>query len=712
MEQLEGWLLDVYLRPQGTLTAWLLDDRERRWLLTMDFPITFYAAGPPPRLRAAWRFLKARGVAVAREERREILRGSLPVMAITVNLPGDLPGVYRTLQRAFPDLDLYDADVPLSVRFTTRTCVPLLGRCRFWTDGTRLLGLEPLESRWDLDALTPSLRIMELHPPQDPALYPLREVILRWQQREYRLTLEPPRAFWANLHALLTRADPDLLLTDYGDTWFFPYLLQHAPHLNPNRDAQMVVETRRARSLFAYGQVLYRGAQALLFGRWHIDRCNAPLFAEIGLPGVLELARVTGLGVQEAARKSPGAGITALQMHTALKDGILIPTVKPQAEEARSLADLIRADRGGLIYQPLVGLHRDVAEIDFASMYPSIIVNANISPETRGKPGAAPGLIPRTLQPLLLKRLALKRRYAALDPHDCRAAELKARQTALKWLLVVCFGYLGYKNARFGRVESHEAVTALSREWLLQAKEIAEDRGFTVLHMVVDSLFVAQEGYCQPTHFEPLLEAIRAQTGIGVTLEGIYRWLVFLPSRRDRRVPVPNRWYGVFQDGRLKYRGLALRRHDTCRLVARTQLGILTLLARADDPRRYVQEARAYAAIQVRALQRQAVAMEDLQMAVKLSRMPDAFRHPGPAAQAAVQLLERGVQVRPGMRLRFWYTRRGVSVFPPRAGEVDWERYARLVQRAADEILEILEAPEPLHTGLPLFYVRSKGLVG
>jgi DNA polymerase II len=66
---------------------------------------------------------------------------------------------------------------------------------------------------------------------------------------------------------------------------------------------------------------------------------------------------------------------------------------------------------------------------------------------------------------------------------------------ALKWLLVVCFGYLGYKNARFGKIESHEAVTAMSRELMLQAKEVAEDMGFTVLHMYVDCLFVQQEGF-------------------------------------------------------------------------------------------------------------------------------------------------------------------------------------------------------------------------
>ena len=45
-------------------------------------------------------------------------------------------------------------------------------------------------------------------------------------------------------------------------------------------------------------------------------------------------------------------------------------------------------------------------------------------------------------------------------------------------MLVTCFGYLGYRNARFGRIEAHEAVTAFGREKLLTAKEICEENGF------------------------------------------------------------------------------------------------------------------------------------------------------------------------------------------------------------------------------------------
>jgi len=74
----------------------------------------------------------------------------------------------------------------------------------------------------------------------------------------------------------------------------------------------------------------------------------------------------------------------------------------------------------------------------------------------------------------------------ARDPKTAHPRTSRLGSAAHKWILVVCFGYLGYKNARFGLISSHEAVTAGGREALLRAKEAAEDSGFEILHIYVD----------------------------------------------------------------------------------------------------------------------------------------------------------------------------------------------------------------------------------
>jgi DNA polymerase-2 len=525
--------------------------------------------------------------------------------------------------------------------------------------------------------------------------------MIRCERGKYSLPIEPMRALMIGLKADLKRFDPDLILTDYGDTWLFPSLKTWAEEsgieLNPNRDQNREVLTRRADSYFAYGQVVYRGAQAHLFGRWHIDRKNAMSFREYGLEGAMEQARVTGLGVQEMARKSPGAGITAMQMLTALRSGVMVPVQKQQVEGAKTLAELIRADHGGLIYQPLIGLHGNVAQIDFSSMYPAIMVKHNISPETVGRESTAEGLVPRTLRPLLEKRLMLKNILSDLDPRDCRVETLKARASALKWLLVVCFGYLGYKNARFGKIESHEAVTAMSRELMLQAKEVAEDMGFTVLHMYVDCLFVQQEGFHKPTDFTPLMNAIDEKTGIPIALEGVFKWIAFLSSKRDARVPVPNQYFGAFQDRTLKYRGIELRRRDTTMWVRKIQLATLEILAQADTPDELanrVTHVLAYVEHAKRNLRAGRVPLEELVVRQKLSRTLDGYKSPSPAARAALQLQAIGRQLAPGQTIEFLFTRGGKGVQAWELNEalnpdrLDIKRYYTLLDRAIRTVLD------------------------
>jgi DNA polymerase-2 len=475
-----------------------------------------------------------------------------------------------------------------------------------------------------------------------------------------------------------------------------------------------------------------------LFGRWHIDRYNAMLFHDYGMEGIYELSRVTSLPAQTAARVSPGSGISAMQMLTALRLGVLVPWHKQQAERLKSLGDLLRADQGGLVYQPTVGLHFNVAEIDFISMYPGIMVRFNISPETVGSSAAiaeaarilgdptsphqptgelprwdaipahpvaeASGLVPQTLAPLLKKRLALKGRLAGMPEWHPQRKVYQARASAHKWLLVTCFGYLGYKNARFGRIEAHEAVTAYGREALLRAKEAAEDLGFSVLHLYVDGMWVSRPGApstgtsarVEVADFQPILDEIVERTGLPVALEGIYRWLAFLPSRVEERVPVANRYFGVFQDGSVKVRGIAARRRDTPPFIAHMQMEVLAELAHVSASEPVDQRLPRILALlrrKLAALRGWRVPLDRLLVAQKLSRELSEFRTPSPVARAAAQLQAIGKSTSPGERVRFLFTRGGSEVHawnlpqPPDPAVVDVARYSELLVRAAAEML-------------------------
>lgn len=745
-EEYTGWLLDLYTCPPqtsrgkdsarlpafpngrprtGGIALWLLCDDGQRRRLRQAFPVTFYAAGPPARLQALQKHLESLPGAVTLDhvERRDLFCPQpLTLLAVQMAQAYTQPRLFQDVARRFPDLTFYDADIPVSLRYAAAKGVFPLARCRVaagedgWVEE-----VAPLDSPWDLDPPVPPLRVMSVTPDIDPQHAPPSHLIVRFdhgptlQSVDYRLPLEPARPLLVGLRAILARHDPDLLLTSWGDTWLLPHLLGLARRLRLplplNRENSRGAAYRAERSYFSYGQVIYHGREVYLFGRWHIDRFNAMLFHDYELEGVFEMGRVTGLPVQTAARASPGTGISAMQMLTALRNEILVPWHKQQAERPKTMLDLLRADLGGLVYHPLIGLHRDVAEIDFVSMYPSIMARFNISPETvgaseeiaraaiqLGPPGERSqlGLVPQTLSPLLEKRLALKTRLGGLPRWHPRRRLYEARASAHKWLLVTCFGYLGYKNARFGRIEAHEAVTAYGREALLRAKEAAEDLGFTVLHLYVDGMWVRRPGTSSVPDFQPLLEEILARTGLPVALEGIYRWVAFLPSRLDRRVPVANRYFGAFQDGALKFRGIEARRRDTPPFIARVQLQILEELAQVTTPEQLEGALPAVASLlrrRLAALRAGRVPLEELLVAQKLSRLLDKYRCPSPAARAAAQLEAAGKTASPGQRIRFVYTRGDPGVhawdlpLPPDPASLDVPRYAELLLRAASSVL-------------------------
>ena len=748
MNELCGWLLDVY-PAESDLSLWIIGDDGTRHHLHHAFPIKFYVGGSFPRLRQVWQFIQKQPISAGLERaaRRDLFCGSRELLSIEVaNLTQQLQ-LFRQIIKRFPELDYYDTDIPLTVRYAAVHDLFPLARCRVLVDEeNQVQEIEALDTPWEINAEQAPLKILTIEPDSDPQHTPPVMVTITSAGGVVHTPLRPFRRLLLSINANLKRHDPDLILTRWGDTWLFPLLQEQCAKeeisfFNPNRDQSRQPMQRDENSYFTYGQVVHRGRQTHLFGRWHIDQRNAMMYGEYGLLGVLEQARVTGLPVQEMARKSPGAGVTALQMQTALRQGVLVPHNKQQVEAFKTAYELIRADRGGLVYQPLVGLHYNVAEVDFISMYPGLMVHFNVSPETAGVAGensllipelgvpvnqTVEGLVPASLRALLAKRIAIKEQLATMDKRDCRCRPLQARAAGLKWLLVVCFGYLGYKNARFGRIEAHEAVTAFSRDVLLSAKETAEDLGYQVLHMYVDALWVkGEKGQIDAEAARQLTAQIAARTSMPIALEGIYRWVIFLPSRLDSRIPVPNRYFGVFEDGSVKVRGIEMRRHDTPTFIATAQQRSLERLAALPPDQAPQTALPAVIAIWrevVAQLRAGEIALEDLLVHVRVSRSAEEFRTASPAARALTQLARAGKERRPGQRIGLIFTRGepGVHAWdmpdPPDPDTVDVQRYEVLLVRAADTILRPLGHPETktrsqilsstYQPELPLFVVR------
>src|SRR5947209_2708852 len=364
--------------------------------------------------------------------------------------------------------------------------------------------------------------------------------------------------------------------------------------------------------------------------------------------------------IQRASRATIGTNMTSLQLYHAVKRDVLIPWNKNQPEELKNSGELVTADRGGFIYQPEIGIHDHVGELDFASLHPTLMTKMNVSGETVNctccpdSENRVPelefnicersaGIVPLSLKILLDKRARYKAaKKAAVDE------ELKTRydqrQAALKWILVCSFGYLGFKDARFGKIDAHIATCAFSRKVLREATALAEARGFTLVHGIVDSFWLRKQEATRG-EYEDLCRVLREELSLPISFEGTYKWIVFLSSKTDSKVGVLNRYYGIFEDGTLKGRGIDLRRHDTPDVVRKCQRMMLDIFTRARDSgefRLLIPEALRVLERFAGLLRERKIPLEDLVIVRNLSKNPDEYTHEDPQAIAARHLAPQG----------------------------------------------------------------------
>jgi len=401
----------------------------------------------------------------------------------------------------------------------------------------------------------------------------------------------------------VARIDPDFVFSTGGDEFVFPYLVNRAltnnVKLTLSREKILVAEPPKGGiTYFSYGRVHYRPSTVMLYGRIHIDTQNSFILDNSALQGLFEIARICRIPLQTCSRATIGRCLTSLQFYHAFKRDLLVPWKPANLEKWKSYHELFRADRGGLIFEPVVGVHENVAEFDFVSLYPSIMMKRNVSGETVNCDCCPDsknvveelgyhmcekrrGIVSQSLELPLSQRAKYKHLKKTVTDKLLRDI-YDARQNALKWLGVVSFGYLGHANSKFGLIDSHIVVCAIDREVLRTGRNVVECKEFQNLHGIVDSLWTKRDGATREDYAK-LKEPIEQATGYDISFEGVYKWIVFLASKRNSLIPVVNRYFGVFEDGNvIKDRGIETRRHDTPPLFSRFQSEVLQVMARGD----------------------------------------------------------------------------------------------------------------------------------
>ncbi|MHA2380233.1 MAG: DNA polymerase domain-containing protein [Candidatus Thorarchaeota archaeon] len=598
--------------------------------------------------------------------------------------PDALWEVARNLER-IPGMTVFHADIdPVQQFFIDRKVFPF-GRVDFEVKGDIVTKIRCLDRREDSEYEIPDLEEIgfevfvdtrQIFPKMDDKIH---HIDVYHRGLTIRIEGENEREILLEFQRTIDGIDPDVIVSRGGDENLFRYLTLRAKlngvRLVMSRDGTpLKVVHREPKSFWQYNQIVYRAGNQVMFnGRIHIDRSGSLYYSPSGMAGVVEGCRLAFAQPQRVARMSIGSVNAAVQYFNAYEMDILIPPVKRNPEFLKSVNELAAIDRGGLILQPRPDIYESIAECDFSSMYPTLMVNQNISPETICTLDDCPynekycievpevpfrlckkkrGIVSKSLELVVEKRREFKKQIE--KGHDTKKYRLM--ENTLKGVLVSCFGYLGFKNARFGRVEAHTAVTAFARDVLLKTQEIGEEMGFELIHGIVDSVWMKSEGVPEYDRIADFCRRVSDEVDITMSPKGVYRWMVIPSSRLHPSIAPLNRYYGVYANGGIKTRGIETRRRDTCLYVGDCQMAMIKTLARGRNKKEFIgriPEAHLVCEDYIEKLYRGDVDTRDLILHTRLTREPHEYRAMSRAAIVAKQLVETGRELHAGQKVRY-----------------------------------------------------------
>lgn len=356
---------------------------------------------------------------------------------------------------------------------------------------------------------------------------------------------------------------------------------------------------------------------------------------------ILSLSNITGIPADFVLTASSGRQIEHYIMRKTREFNEVIPKV---------LERPFRTYPGGLVLEPKPGLHRDVAVIDYKSMYPTLILKHNISPETIstkagvnvtyyeeagvGVRNDIKGLFPTIVETLLKERDAIRVRMKNIPKESDEYRILDTRQKILKVLSNTVYGYMGWRDARWYCFEGASLVTFLGRNVIGKSLKKAEELGLKVIYGDTDSLFV----HYDKDKVDKLITWISEELGLEAKVEKVYRTVLFTEAKK--------RYAGVTVDNKIDVVGLEYVRRDWCDYARETQYEFIKMvLSDHVDRNKIINEFRN----RISKLRSRAVPVEKLIIWEQITRPLDEYKANAPHISVARKLVEAGWKITKGI---------------------------------------------------------------
>jgi len=401
---------------------------------------------------------------------------------------------------------------------------------------------------------------------------PIKSIRVRYNSADLVLEDEETKMLEEFSNYVISK-DPDVLIFLNHDPATLNYLLERIKLLS--LDLQL---GRRKTDIYSTNEI--RILEKWTQGRVYISNRDC---GENGITELLELSQFSYLPIRMIVKYSVSRLIANRNLFELISRGHVISDNYNQRthENIRTLEDIVDRDKAGMIFSPVVGLHQNVAVLDYTDEYANIIICNNISYETVENGGdqneSKIGILPIIVKQLMERRVHFRQLLKGLREDSVEATKCEQITNTLKKILVSLYGTTGSYWNRYGNVLAFEQINRKSRDILLKTKDIVQGLGYDLIYADTDAAFVHKESATRDD-YERLGEIITKETGLALSLEYHYKFLVLLPLEADEKLEALKHYFGITYDRELVTRGIETRRHDTPKFIKDFQRELLYTL--------------------------------------------------------------------------------------------------------------------------------------
>jgi len=442
---------------------------------------------------------------------------------------------------------------------------------------------------------------------------------------------------------------------------------------------------------------------------------------------LIVISRIARMPIDDISRMGVSQWIRSLLYYEHRQNGILIPRRQELDNRSSNVVnEAVIKDkkfRGGLVVEPVEGIHFDVTVMDFASLYPSIIKVKNLSYETVrcSHDACKKNTIPQTNHWVCTKKNGLTsvligslrdlrvNYYKNMAKNDTLTVEEKQLFTvvsqALKVILNASYGVMGAEIFPLYFLPAAEATTATGRHIIMDTIDKCKKSGIDVLYGDTDSLFVKKPTSKQ---VEDIITKAKMDHNVELEIEKEYRYVVLSGRKKN--------YLGVTKNGKVDVKGLTGKKSHTppfIKTLFYELLDILSKIKTAEEFKRAKNKISDKITECARKVQAKEIPLQDLAFNVMISKAPRDYTKTIPQHIRAAKQLESIREIKKGDIISYVKILNKPGVRPiemARKSEIDTSKYMEFMESTLDQLTSSMDLDfdtilgKPKQTGLEQFF--------